>query len=304
MGSIDLFRGEDYNFSVRGRAEKTEIPRPLQRLTGLRDDPAAGWLSPAGSRRVAITGWLAWAGYSLALYLLGVVIPRVLFRTVLPLFVSPFQMLIGTALVGALVFPFARRIVVRIKNARMQTLVAGVVATEALQADDWGALEQEPEGRAISLVGWARRKLALPAPVGGEPAIGIALACVQSYEGVLESAHDFELVDESGRAILISVAGGRLLGPPNVRVFTDDPGRMLVASLDLPAGATPTGDAFVVRDGDPLMIIGFKKTIVDPALPGMRQPPLRVTIASAGERPLLIYPIAAERRPTLDAAPG
>jgi hypothetical protein len=299
---IDVFRARDYNFDVRGKVEKTEIPRPLQRLTGLRDDPAAGWLTPAGARSVAFSGWLAWIGYGIALYALGVLVPRILFRTVLPFFVSPLQMFVGTAFVGALLFPLARRFIVRFKNGKMRALVGQAVAADALQADDWSALEDEPDGRAISLVGWARRKLVLPAPVAGEPAIGIALGCVQSYEGVLESAHDFDLCDESGRAILISVAGGRLLGQPNVRVFGDDDGRMLVSSLDLPPGVTPTGDASVVRDGDPLMVVGFKKTVVDPALPGMRQAPVRMTVASFGGRPLLIYPIAAERRPTPGAA--
>jgi hypothetical protein len=41
-----------------------EPRRPLHRLTPLRDDPAAGWLSPPQALRVAMTGWVRWAAYA------------------------------------------------------------------------------------------------------------------------------------------------------------------------------------------------------------------------------------------------
>jgi hypothetical protein len=272
-------------------------------LTGLRDDPAAGWLSGPKRRSLAIAAALPWFCYCAGLMFLGVALPRAVFGGLLSFLLAPGQLFLGTLVIGVLLFPFARRFVVRFENDRMHAFVSQTVAAEALNTDDWSVLNSEPDGRAVSLVGWARRRLVLPTQVAGEPAIGIALACVQSHEGVLESVHDFDLVDENGRAILISVAGGRLVGKPNVRVFSDDDGRMLVASLDLPPGVTPTGDAFVLRDGDPVMVAGFKTTVMDPELPGMRQPPVRTALASSGGRPLLVYQLVAERRPTAGGGP-
>jgi len=42
-------------------------PRPLHRLTPLRDDPAAAWLSKPQRFRVTLTGWFAWVGFALFL---------------------------------------------------------------------------------------------------------------------------------------------------------------------------------------------------------------------------------------------
>jgi hypothetical protein len=163
--------------------------------------------------------------------------------------------------------------------------------------DDWSALHGEPDGRAVSLVGWVQGHHQLATPVGGKPCVGIALGCVQNYPGVVESVHDFDLVDDDGRALPIQVAGGRLLGEPNIHVFADAEGRLLVASLDLPAGAVSTNEALVLRDGDAVMVIGFKTTLVDPSEVGIRQAPVRTALASAEARPLLLYPIPGQRRP-------
>jgi len=57
-------------------------------------------------------------------------------------------------------------------------------------------------------------------------------------------------------------------------------------------------DAFVLRDGDPVMAVGFKQTVLDPAQTSLRAPPARTALASIAPRPLLIFPLAAERRPT------
>ena len=80
---------------------------------------------------------------------------------------------------------------------------------------------------------------------------------------------------------------------------------MLIASLDLPVGAVATGwDAFVLRDGDPVMAVGFKQTTLDPTQASLRSPPARTSLGSLPPRPLLIFPIAAERRPTAAVASG
>ena len=55
-------------------------------------------------------------------------------------------------------------------------------------------------------------------------------------------------------------------------------------------------DAFVLRDGDPVMVVGFKQTALDPTAASMRATPARAAIGSSPPKPLLIFPIAAERR--------
>jgi hypothetical protein len=224
------------------------------------------------------------------------------FIVLLPMALGVFGLLVRrvlwffTAVTGMSLIPNMRRAVVRSKNSRLQRLVRAAAARQAVAIDDWSALDGEPDGRVVSLVGWVRARAELATLVGGEPCVGIALGCMQTYPGVLESVHDFDLVDDEGRAIPVQVAGGRLLGEPNRRVFADAEGRLLVASLDLPAGAVSTSDALVLRDGDAVAVIGFKATVVDPSAAGIRQAPVRTSIASAETRPLLIYPIPGEHR--------
>jgi hypothetical protein len=273
---------------ARGAVSIQEVPRPLHRLTPLHDDPASGWLSPAAQRTIETLGWLAWSAYVLALFALFALVQGAFYGPLYFLQSGIQYALILTIAVSTA--PAMRQAVVRLKHRRLRRLVTETVAAEALRIDDWGTLEGEPDGRVVSLVGRVRAGARLATPLGGEPCIGIALGCTQTYPGVLESGHDFALVDEHGRSIPIRVADGRLFGPPNARIFGDREGRLLVASLDLPAGATPTRDAFVVRDGDPLRVVGVKTTFVDPTQPGMRQAPLRIAITSSGTRPLLVYP--------------
>ena len=161
-----------------------------------------------------------------------------------------------------------------------------------------------PDGQLVSLVGWARARERLANPICGERCIGVALDCKMSYAGILESLHDFDLVDEQGRSVPISVAGGRLLGTPNVRVFSDNEGRLLVASLDCRRARCRPATALALRDGDPLMVVGFKTSAFDPSAGGMRQEPVRASLASVPTRPLLVYALRAERNPATGGAPG
>ena len=97
---------------------------------------------------------------------------------------------------------------------------------------------------------------------------------------MLETLNDFDLVDEAGRTVLVQVAGARMLGASNVNLTDGKARRMLIASLDLPVGAVATGwDTFVLRDGDPVMAVGFKQTTLDPTQTSLRAPPARATVA-------------------------
>jgi hypothetical protein len=293
-GAFPENRDWDYNFGVRAfSASAPERPRPLHRLTPLGNDPIAGWLGTSSTGSIVMIGFVLWAAYALSWASVIVFLPLalgffgLLIRRVIWVF---------SALTGASLVPAMRRAVVRAKNNRLQRLVRSAAALEAVQVDEWSTLDGEPDGRAVSVVGWVKGRHQLATPVGGEPCVGIALGCVQNYPGVVESLHDFDLVDDDGRVMPIRVAGGRLLGEPNARVFANAEGRLLVASLDLPAGAVSTSDALVLRDGDAVMVIGFKTSLVDPSEVGMRQAPVRTALVSAESKPLLLYPIPGQHR--------
>jgi hypothetical protein len=198
----------------------------------------------------------------------------------------------------------------------------GVVA-EALALDDWSRLDDAPDDQPISLVGWVRARQQLRFRVDGQSCVGLALGCrlkslqtyvsprydiwtgrrqeveyIQRYSEVMETLFDFDLVDGAGRSIPIRVAGGRLLGERNVALLGDDQDeRDLITWLALPRGCRPLPKkAYVLRDGDPVMVVGYKTTLRDPAQAGLRDAPVQAALASASPLPLLIYPLPAARR--------
>jgi hypothetical protein len=273
---------------------KTERQRPLHRLTPLRSDPIASWLSPSEKFSLDVGDWLGWVVFVFGLIAIWVVSVMVIAYTLifdvrLPTVVV---IMLGIALVNPV-----RRTILRRRTAKAAEIVLQSVPAEALALDDWTALENEPDGRLVSVVGWARGKDHLGQQVNGEVCIGMAVGCQQKYPGLMETLHDLELFDEAGQTISVRVEGARMLGKPNTNIGGGTNQMLLVASLDLPVGAVLSSwDAFVIRDGDPLMVVGFKQTVVEPGMFGIRQAPSRPQLVSSPPRPLLIFPIAAERR--------
>lgn len=270
--------------------------RPLHRVTPLRDDPAMAWLSGPLRFRVTLTGWFGWLGFATFLWIMWWAL-AVLMLGVIGFIDHRLAWLI-TLLSGlALVWP-ALRIIMRRQNAKLAVLVRQATPAAAVAIDDFNDLEKQPDGTVVSVVGWIRARGLLPDKVANEPAIGLALACHQRYPGVLETLNDFDLIDEGGRRILVQVAGGRMFGASNVNLMDANARRLLVASLNLPIGAVATGwDAFVLRDGDPVMVVGFKQMARDPTQASLRSPPASPSVVSMPPKPLLVFPIEAERRP-------
>ena len=109
---------------------------------------------------------------------------------------------------------------------------------------------------------------------------------------------DFDLVDEQGRSIPIQVAGARLIARSNSPILGDDvQGQMLISSLDLPLSVEPLGLGHASRCATAIRSWwwGSRRRSSIPASPGSRQVPVRIAIASSSPRPMLVYPIAAER---------
>ncbi|HLK92473.1 MAG TPA: hypothetical protein VKZ18_21435 [Polyangia bacterium] len=266
---------------------------PLHRLAALNDDPARAWLSTGEAARIDFTGWLLWAVFVVAMYLLRWVARVVIFLYVTPFFSGRISWFVVGGLF-VLMRPGIRRSILRVKSARIEKLLAR--DADSIAADDWTALAGEPDGKIVSVVGWARGRLHLEKPLGGDSAIGVALPCQDTFPGVFESVHDFELVDEEGRSIPIQVAGGRIFGRPNVALDSHQL-RHLCSDLGVPSGATPSGwQVYALRDGDPVMVVGFKQSFIDPMESSLRGPTPRAALGSAPPRPLLVFSIPAERR--------
>jgi len=272
-----------------------DFGRPLHRLTPLRDDPAVAWLTKPQRFRITLTGWFGWFGFVTFVWLIWWALV-LLMLGVLGVVDFRFATIITLLAAFALVWP-ARRMIMRRQNRKLASLVRETTPAAAVAVDDLADLDRQPDGTVVSVVGWIRARGQLPERVGGEPAVGLALACHQRYPGVLETLNDFDLVDEGGRATLVQVAGGRMLGGSNVNLHDGHARRLLIASLNLPVGAVATGwDAFVLRDGDPVMVVGFKQTALDPTQSSLRASPASASVASFPPKPLLIFPIDAERR--------
>ena len=282
------------------------LPGPLHRLTRLQRDPAAGWLEDLDRATLILEGWAAWALYFG--FLRGIYMA---FRYVLAtasgdynlaqtvgngLQVFSIQGLLTAGVGAALIVPM-RRAVVRLR-ASTTAKMARQAAERATAVDDLASLDAEPDGRIVSLVGWVRGHGYVEHPVDGQRAVGLTLRCQDGMPFVMETMHNFDLVDEAGNEALVLTGDGRMLGETNVRLSrasSDD--RQLVMSLDLPATAVPSDwNAFVVRDGDPVMVVGTKTTVQDLSRPQQNRAVHRTAISSTKQRPLLIFPLAAERR--------
>jgi hypothetical protein len=269
--------------------------RPLHRMTPLRDDPDLAWLSTGERLRIDALGWFLWAAFVVLTFVVRQIVHGAIFILVTPIFSGRISLVIVGGL-AAMMAPGIRRSILRVKNGRLESLLRQ--QANEVAADDWAALENAPNDTVVSAVGWVRGRQHLSKPIGGEPAVGVGIPCQHRFPGVFESLHDFELVDEEGRAILIQTSEGRMFGTPNVALDSHEL-RHLYADLGVPSGATNSGwHVHSLRSGDPVMVVGYKQTVIDPSEPSLRGPHGRLALASSSPCPLMIFTLPAERRPT------
>jgi hypothetical protein len=269
-----------------------ESVRPLHRMTPLRDEPAVAWLSPGERTRVETMVVLLWIAFWIGAFILFLF----LWRAFAYYFIYGFRFALAAFIVfGLATFRAVRRAILRSRSERIEQLLRHNAVEVA--ADDWTRLAAEPNDTVVSVVGWVRGRQRFDKPIGGEPSVGVALPCQHHYPGTFESLHDFDLVDEEGRTVFIRAADGRLFGSPNL-VLDSQQLRLLYSDLAVPSGATPSSwHIHTLREGDPVMVLGIKQTVVDPTESGFRGPPERLALGSSPPRPLVIFSIAAERRP-------
>jgi hypothetical protein len=275
----------------------TLLPGPLHRVTPLRNDPAGGWLSSGGRFAVAFRGFLAWVGWFVAVRAVWMIVHALL---TMPDFdtsafgATPPRLAAGfTAVTLA---PVARYLSIWLRAKKTAARAQADAASVARPIDDLTTLADEPDGSVVSLVGWVNGHGYLLHRAGGHQAVGVTMHC--RGQNLVESLHNFDLLDEAGNSALVIAAGARMMGAPNVQLSrAEEEDRNLVHSLDLPAGVAPTyWSAYVLRDGDPVMVIGIKSTVNDPSQLERGRPAARTAVASDKLRPLLVIPLAAERR--------
>jgi hypothetical protein len=278
-----------------GALGSEQTVRPLHRMTPLRDDPALAWLSTSEKMRIDLLGWLLWAAFVVIAFVVRRLVGVAIFIYVTPFFSGRISIVVVGGLAAALA-PGVRRSILRIKSERLENLLRG--QADDVAADDWAALEGKPNDTLVSAVGWVRGRQYLAKPIGGEPAVGVGIPCQHRFPGVFESLHDFDLVDEEGRSILVQAWEARMFGTPNVALDSHEL-RHLYADLGVPSGATNSGwHIHSLRSGDPVMVVGYKQTVIDPSEPSFRGPKGRLALASAPPCPLMIFSLVAERRPT------
>jgi hypothetical protein len=278
-----------------GASGSEQTARPLHRMTPLRDDPALAWLSSGERLRIDALGWFLWAAFVVITFVVRQIVHAAIFVFVTPIFSGRISIVIVGGL-AAMMAPGIRRSILRVKNGRMESLLRR--QANEFAADDWAALENAPNDTLVSTVGWVRGRQHLSKPIGGEPAVGVGIPCQHRFPGVFESLHDFDLVDEEGRSILVQAWEARMFGTPNVALDSHEL-RHLYADLGIPSGATNSGwHIHSLRSGDPVMVVGYKQTVIDPSEPSFRGPQGRLALASAPPCPLMIFTLAAERRPT------
>jgi hypothetical protein len=273
-------------------------------LTRLKDDPAEGWLAPIDRVIVLVKGWAAWCLFLAFIYGVRTLV-WMLTASYLdsPALVAMFggvaariPVIVGGVTFVMLVIPM-RRAIVRIRANTIEKM-ARQAADYATSVDDLSTLGEVSDGRVVSLVGWVRGHGYVDRLVDGQRAVGLTVRCQDGLPFVMETMHNFDLVDEAGNEALVLTGDGRLYGDANVqlsRASNDD--KQLVMSLDIPASAVLTDwNVLAVRDGDPVMVVGTKSTVQDFEQLQQNRSPMRTAVASTKQRPLLVFPLAAERR--------
>jgi hypothetical protein len=269
----------------------------LNRVTPLRRDPAAIWLSSSGRFAVTLSWVVVWFVFVPMLFAIAHFVDAALY---VPGFDASNYGFTPGVLVALFTFVV---LLAPVRALALSLRVGGTIKRVqegaeqiARPLDDLSALDAEGDGTIVSLVGWVRGHRYLLHRAGGEHAVGLALPCRGQH--LLETMHNFDLLDEAGGEALVVAAGARLLGRPNLQLSrAAEEDRNLVHSLDMPAGVAPTSwNAYVLRDGDPVMVIGVKSIVQDTSQLERGRSPQRTAVTSDGARPLLVIPLAAERR--------
>lgn len=167
-------------------------------------------------------------------------------------------------------------------------------------------LKQEPDGELVHLVGKVRARGELP--TGG--VFRRRVFSLGELRLVHEQAVDFALADDQGELVLLQADGARLIvADPKLTAVPTETAQELL-SLPLPRAASRAVDRWrtrlaagkkvqavragvvVLREGQKVEVVGYKTRAVDSSVADRleRDTPLRATLKSGKELPLLISP--------------
>ncbi len=258
----------------------------LQRTHLLKDD--FDWL-PKSSKRIR---WISTGVGAALACAAGAFIPGAGFATLLG-FGKMWAIMVATSTITLTPQALAAR-----RRRRVRKMAHGQI--------DLRRLKREPDGQLVHVVGRIRARQTLPSILTGEPVV-FRRTVVQadakpfrrpplSLPVVYEAAFDFGLVDESGEEVLLDVADARLIvsdekfqklpaGAALERVWalvSESPEQSKRPSLRV--------SEVVVLDGDRVEVVGYKTRVVDVSVAERmeRDTPLRATLRSGAESPLLI----------------
>jgi hypothetical protein len=153
----------------------------MHRVTLLRNDPAAGWLTGSGRMGVLLKWGGVWVGYFLLVRVVFFVAKVAMDTSSLAAFDVTvmgwsFPRLAAVAVAALMLVP--ARHLANVVRAGAQARAAKQDAGDEAQAiDDYAALAEQAEGTVVSLVGWVRGHGYLEHTVGGHQAVGLALPC-------------------------------------------------------------------------------------------------------------------------------
>ncbi len=178
-------------------------------------------------------------------------------------------------------------------------------------AIDLARLAREQDGELVHVRGTVRAKQQVEPLLGGDGGVyRRAVLVIAGTRLVHEAAIDFSLVDATGEPVTVLADGARLLADePKRRALVSDEVRR-VAALPLPAAPAARvqqwlereargkrtggveGGEVLLRDGDAVQVVGYKTRVVDPTVASRleRDTPMRATLRSGAELPLLIAP--------------
>lgn len=201
---------------------------------------------------------------------------------------------------------------------------------------DLRLLGREADGELVHVRGRVRALKTLDGFLDGDrpgdrrggaagPRRGVFRRMVVVHQGarmVHEAAVDFQVIDDSGERVTVLVEGARLLAPePRLRPLpAEDLTRL--AALDLPSRfarlvadlrdrhrrgkriTTPRAGELLLVDGDPVALVGYKTRLVDPSIATLeRETPMRPTLRSGREMPLLIALVPVAELPAPRSVP-
>jgi hypothetical protein len=168
---------------------------------------------------------------------------------------------------------------------------------------DLSRLPAEPDGELVHVRGRVRAQSTMAPLLGGAPCVYRRVVfSVGGLKCVHEAGEDF-YVEASGERVLAEVDGARLISvEPKLTLrkgsdatpVLDQARRLAGVGWQLPPRVTSaTAGETVLRDGDEVELVGYKSRTVDPtaASTGFRDTPMRATLRSGRNLPLLIAPI-------------